>query len=426
MSTFYVDPTANAGGNGTQNSPFNSWSQVQFVAGSTYLQKAGTTTSSGGLYVGVKGTSAAPITIGAYGAGAAPTITGQVTLDNTAYLTFSGLTVTGNTGGAAMVIQNGTNHVTVQNNTLQNSRMGMWIGNNAGGSNLITSNSVLNNSNDGIAISGVINVVGQETTISHNTISGNGSHGIEISGNRFIIDSNYVSGNGANSPGASGIHTYATSASDNEGNYNTITNNVTVNTHDTQQTDGNGIELDQWTHNNTVSGNFSYANDGAGIVIYDSYANAISNNFMGGNELDPGHTHVARGDLALNDSSVKGTHNNTFSGNTALSVNSTTPAIFVDPSATTQSNSFANDVFENLSGGPVYNWGGTIGSSQSQWNQYVSPTDKFSGVQMFANSGFQGTYNYTFPAGTNAAIDGHNVQIIGWAAGQGLGVNYLS
>lgn len=74
MATFYIDPTAGSGGDGSEGDPFDSWADVTWTAGNTYLQKAGTT-FSGGIVVGASGTNGNPITIGRYGDGADPIVT---------------------------------------------------------------------------------------------------------------------------------------------------------------------------------------------------------------------------------------------------------------------------------------------------------------------------------------------------------------
>lgn len=47
-----------------------------------------------------------------------------------------------------------------------------------------------------------------------------------------------------------------------------IAYNIISGTHDSGTGDGNGVEVDQWTHGNAVYGNVAYRNDGAGIVVY--------------------------------------------------------------------------------------------------------------------------------------------------------------
>ncbi|WP_432822039.1 right-handed parallel beta-helix repeat-containing protein, partial [Trichloromonas sp.] len=72
-ATYYIDPTAGEGGVGSQADPFNSWHDVTWAAGNSYLQKRGTTFRDG-FTVTASGTSGAHITLGAYGSGPRPII----------------------------------------------------------------------------------------------------------------------------------------------------------------------------------------------------------------------------------------------------------------------------------------------------------------------------------------------------------------
>ncbi len=407
--TVYINPTAKAGGTGTQASPYNSWAQVNFTAGTTYLQAAGTT-YAGAVYVGTKATAAAPIVIGSYGTGAAPVINGGVTFDGATYVSFSGFQVTNSTG-AGIVLENGANDVTISGNTITSSAMGIWIGNAAGTTNTIQGNTISNNAQYGIAMN---EVTGSGTVISNNVVTGNGLDGINIDGNQFTVKNNTVTDNGLSDFGSSGIHIYASSATDTFGAFNVITGNVCTNNHDFYEEDGNGIESDQWTHDNTISDNFCYANDGAGIILYDSYNNTVSDNDIGGNDLDPDHTHTTMGDLCLN--TLLGlTNDNTIQGNAILSTSSVAPAIFVLGS----NNTFLSNVIENLAGGPIYDWQGLIGAQTTGWGQYTSSTNTPSGVPLTAPPAGV-TPSFLFPTGATVTLDGKVVTLVGWAPGYGL------
>lgn len=74
MTTFYIDPSANVNGDGSIESPFNSWDNVTWTAGNSYLQKAGTT-FNGQISIGASGNSLqSRIYLGKYGTGALPKI----------------------------------------------------------------------------------------------------------------------------------------------------------------------------------------------------------------------------------------------------------------------------------------------------------------------------------------------------------------
>ncbi len=417
MTTIYVDPTAKAGGNGSSTNPYNSWSSVHFSAGNTYLQKAGTT-YNGTLTVSVQGTNTSPVTIGAYGTGAAPVVHGTVNFNKAAYTTFSGFTVTGSTS-AGMTIQSGTHNVTISGDTVTgNKGIGIWIGGAAGGGNVIQNSTITLNGSDGIAI----NDVGSSTAESYitgNNISTNGQHGIELDGNYFTVSGNTTDGNGTATSGCSGIHLYASSTRDGYGNYNVITGNVSVGNHDTSALDGNGIELDQWTHNNQVTDNFCYDNDGAGIVLYDASKNVINGNETDDNELDPGHTHTVRGELVMITSSNL-TSGNTIENNVFLSASTNSQAAFVDSGSSKGHNTFLSNILESVvTNGPIYDWVGTIGSTLSQWQSLSGgTTDEFTGVTVTNPSGI--TANYVFPGGLSEPINGVATSLYGWSATSGL------
>lgn len=71
--TYHVDPSAAAGGDGSLARPFDSWDDVDFEAGNTYLQRRGTT-FTGRIVIRTSGAPGAWITLGAYGAGDKPVV----------------------------------------------------------------------------------------------------------------------------------------------------------------------------------------------------------------------------------------------------------------------------------------------------------------------------------------------------------------
>lgn len=74
MATYYIDPSAQLDGDGSLNSPFNTWDSVSWSSGNSYLQKAGTT-FSGQISVGASGTNLSNrIYIGKYGEGNKPKV----------------------------------------------------------------------------------------------------------------------------------------------------------------------------------------------------------------------------------------------------------------------------------------------------------------------------------------------------------------
>lgn len=72
--TYYIDPGAPSNGNGTIESPYNSWGAISsWIAGNTYLQKRGTVWNST-IRVGNSGSEGNYITLGSYGEGEKPKI----------------------------------------------------------------------------------------------------------------------------------------------------------------------------------------------------------------------------------------------------------------------------------------------------------------------------------------------------------------
>jgi hypothetical protein len=71
--TYHVDPSAAPGGDGSLARPFDSWDDVEFAPGNTYLQRRGTT-STGRIHLQASGAPGAWITLGAYGEGEKPVV----------------------------------------------------------------------------------------------------------------------------------------------------------------------------------------------------------------------------------------------------------------------------------------------------------------------------------------------------------------
>jgi parallel beta-helix repeat protein len=402
-TTVYVNPAAKASGTGSITNPLNTWSGVTFTPGNTYLQMAGTT-AKGSLMVTGSGTSASPIKIGAYGSGAAPAIAGSVIFDGASYVSLSGFSVT-SPQQAAVVIQHGSNNIQVSSDTISDSAIGVWIGNAAGGSNLISANTLTGNSLFGLAVDGVSNAAGQQTVISGNTVTMNGSHGIELEGNNFLVQDNTVLYNGQTVSGSSGIHVYSGGAGNNYGNDDTITGNGVAGTHLAGNSDGNGIELDQWTHNDTVSANTICGNDGAGIILYDSWNDTVSGNMVFANSADAVASISPNGEIVLA-SSLDLTSHNTISGNVFLGISAYAPVAFVDVPSSTAGNVFTNNAFEDFGALSMYEWAGTQGGNGAYWRSATGGSDSLGGVAQGVSVGSAGSgYAFDFAAASPFSAD---------------------
>jgi len=383
----YVDPAAKANGNGSIARPFNSWSGVNFQPSTTYLQLAGTT-SHGNLIIGNSATGASPVQIGSYGNGSAPVIAGSVVFNDASNVSLTGFTITGGQA-AGVIIQNGSGNISLASNTIEDSSVGVWLGNGAAGGDTISGNTIAGNSLFGIGISEVINPAGQATTISGNTISDNGSHGIELDGSNFVVQGNVVLQNGQTAAGSSGIHVYASGSGDLGGDDNVITGNLVAGTNVVGNEDGNGIELDQWTSDNTVSGNTICGNDGSGITLYDSSGNTISANLVFCNDAMPNGNPSADGEIVLA-SSFGLTSDNTISGNLFAGISPYAPVASVDGMSSTLGNTFSGNIFEDFGALAMYDWAGVSGGDASFWRTVTGGSDVFAGVMPSSNTGSGG------------------------------------
>ena len=414
-TVIYIDPTAAAGGNGSSTNPYKNWS-FALQPGVTYLQRAGTT-FTGVIQVNTVASAAAPTLIGAYGTGSAPVINGSVDFSGASDVEFGGFQMT-NGGGASIIIQLGSSNILVANNVVVGSKEGIWIGNNAGSGNSVQDNTVIGSAGAGILIDSTSSGAADETQISNNVVVGSGADGIEVSSNYVMITDNTVAYSGLTTPATSGIHVFTSSATQGTGDHNTIAGNVVGYSQDHTMQDGNGILLDQWTGNNVVSDNFALGNDGAGIALYDSSANFISDNVTGADGVNSGGSHSILAELIVNES-LGLTKGNVITGNTFLGFQPNGFAVFVDTEAATAGNSFSGNVFENLMGPDIYQVAGVRGANVQTWNAMLGASDQFGGVAI--HTPVAGTsYDYTFAPGTSLYLDGRTVTLTGWSANGGL------
>jgi Right handed beta helix region len=285
MTTYYIDPTAAAGGNGTLQHPYASWTQVTWTSGSTYLQKVGTT------YAGTVDVLGSEVTISSYGTGAAPQVEG-VYFSGASHDLLSNFTIKGN-NVADVVFANGAISNTVSDSDISASNVGVLFATGAGASNLVWMSTIHDNSLFGIdATQGTLGEY-----VLNNSIYNNGSDGVELEGNGTTISYNDIYNNSTLVPGSSGIHTYAASSSADGGSGNVVSYNIVSGTHDNGYGDGNGIEIDQWSHGNVVLGNILYDNDGAGIVAYGTYNNQFVANASFSNQMGIYADHGIHGEL---------------------------------------------------------------------------------------------------------------------------------
>jgi parallel beta-helix repeat protein len=412
----YIDPTASSAGNGSLTRPFNSWSDVQvFVPGTTYLQRAGTTDNEA-LTIANSGTATDPVVVGSYGRGAQPIISQGINVYAAQYVDICGISSTN------VVVMAACGNILFHGNTVsQSSGLGIWVGSASTGGIQIDGNIVKNNGYDGIGVDHTNTTAQDQIYVTNNFAINNGAHGIELSTDYVTVKDNIFVRNGVAMSGTSDIHTFAAGPSDDAGNYNTITGNVTLDEVDTQAQDGNGIELDQWTHGNTVSNNLSLNNDGAGIVLYDSGANTIVGNITHNNGLDPGHTHSYRGELVLNAANNL-TTDNMIAENVFLSDQSGSPAVNIENIGTPPAlsgNKFAKNVYQNSSEESIFDIDGAWGTSLNFWNSTMDAADTLRKVPV-ADPGTKVCCDYVFPPNTIWTINNLRYEISGWSGLEGL------
>lgn len=372
----FIDPSASTNGSGTLVSPYNSWSSVSIQAGKNYYQKSGTTATGIVNVTANGGTSGIKISAYAESIGVAPVLTGTFNISGASHVTISGFTVGGGTY-AAVVLQNSASNITIQNNTLKNSQLaGVNITNNAAGNNMIKNNNIFGNTYYGVVIHEVDSGSASQTQIIGNTISNNGSHGIEIKGNNFVISENTVFNNGFSQAGTSGIHVYAGGYNGDPfttfGAFNTITKNHIYSQKEPSATDGNGIQLDQKTHDNIVQLNLAHDNEGSGINLYDTYNNSIFDNFTFHNTIGTSAAQTVFTEILVTGSaSYNANQNNSITHNTFLATASKNVAIFVDTRTASHTMSDGGNWIGNSAGSSykVWTWNDSIsGNSSSGWN----------------------------------------------------------
>jgi parallel beta-helix repeat protein len=247
----------------------------------------------------LRGTSEQEITIRA-APDENPVLEAPIVIRDSAYLRLEGLTVSG-TPHAGIHIKRGSHHITVADCVVARSGMGVWITDNAGCHHVIRGNRLHDNETHGIGVDAVNCAEGSETRLEQNEIYENGYHGIELHGSRYVVAANLVYRNGASLVGSSGIHVFSRSPADPAGDHNVIRYNVSYGNREPTGPDGNGIQIDQWCDHNEVVYNIAFANDGAGIILFDAANVLVSHNTTYDNARDSGGSHFTplRGELVL-------------------------------------------------------------------------------------------------------------------------------
>lgn len=188
MATFYIDPTAGTGGDGSIDSPFDSWADVTWTAGNTYLQKCGTT-FSGQITPTGSGTAGSRITISNYGGGERPIVTAGANQDaldlgrsgTRNYFNIVGMDLRGGTGTSRSAIYGlGGVETTTRSNVIRDCYLTAQAGS-------------------------AINARGDIWTVQDCRITDSQIDGIIFLGSNLLIERNYIAGNDTGLTNGDGI-----------------------------------------------------------------------------------------------------------------------------------------------------------------------------------------------------------------------------
>jgi parallel beta-helix repeat protein len=322
-----------------------------------------------GVIISSHGSADRPITVrGEPGA----IIENSVLLEGATHVIVRGLALRKSHALPGFILRHGASFDTIQDSSVEDSGLGIWIGDGAGGGHRLLNNTLHDNRTHGIAIDVVNAPQGQETLIAGNRVYRNAMHGMEINGNRYIIEHNTVWENGIGLSGTSGIHIFAKDRDQGTGQFNIIRYNVVSGQKETDGQDGNGIQLDEWCDNNSIYFNAAFANDGAGIVLFDASHNLVANNTLYDNMRDRGHRHAYKADLVIATDYTKNANHandNVLLNNLVYSFRPGIMNIYVDKFAARGTKAIGNNLFFRASPDTeMFFWAGTTGRTIAAWN----------------------------------------------------------
>jgi parallel beta-helix repeat protein len=321
-------------------------------AGSLVLISAGT--YAGVTTITAVGTAANPIVVTAYDPATPPVLSNSVDFQGSAWVQVSHVTVQAPTY-AGFIIRRASHHLTVSDSIVNNAFAGVNITDAAGTGHRILRNTFADSVVDGINAE-VNSNPAERTLIQYNTIVRSGVHGIEVRASHYQVEYNTVSGSGQTSGGASGIHVFSGSTSEDSGDDNWIRYNTSYANLDTLAYDGNGIEIDHWCNANTVAFNQVWGNDGAGIIVYDGSNNVVQNNTAWNDGVDSGHMMAMRGEIVVSGTAPATAAGNRVWNNIASSTRVAVSALHIDPNAVSGGNTIGANLLYNAAGGPVLRW----------------------------------------------------------------------
>jgi parallel beta-helix repeat protein len=322
-----------------------------------------------GVIIGAHGTAQQPIVVQA---DPGAILENSVLLEGATYVVIDGLKIRGSHAYPGVIIRHGAAFDTVQNCEVEDSGLGLWIGDGAGGGHKLLNNTLHDTRTHGIAVDVVNAPEGQETLIAGNRVYRNVMHGMEINGNRYIIEHNVVWNNGIALSGTSGIHIFAKDQRQGTGRFNVIRYNIVSGQKETDGQDGNGIQLDEWCDYNQIYFNVTFANDGAGIVLFDASHNLVANNTLFDNMRDTGHKHAYKADLVIATDYTKDADHafdNILRNNLIYTSRPDVMNIYADRFAAPRTPEVSNNLlFRDAPGTPMFFWGGKTGATIAEWN----------------------------------------------------------
>lgn len=325
-------------------------------AGTTVTVSPGT--YGGPITITAQGTATQPIRVVAADPADPPVLTNSVDFQRAAWVQVSGLVVQQPVFGG-FVIRQGSHHITVADSVVRQAPIGIDVTDGAGTGLALLRNRIEDSTTNGISVDGVNADPADRSLIQGNTVVGSGWHGIDLRGSHYRVEANTVTRSGQAIGGTSGIHVYSGGAGEGTGAGNLLRYNRSYANADTQLSDGNGIQIDQWCDGNTVAFNLVWGNDGAGIIVYDGNTNEVYANTARGNGLDPGGTHGTLGELILSGSAAGQTAGrpagNRVYNNLLVATRNAVPALAVDSRAAAQTSNRVgpNLLFHAAGGAPL-------------------------------------------------------------------------
>jgi len=338
---------------------------------------------------GVKGTAAEPIIVEASSATNMPKLdAGIVITGGSEYVTLSNLDVSRPRSQtyAAVVVQGKAAHIVLSGLNVHSSFVGVEF-TDPGLQNTLERSQVSGSVMHGVTAAppdkSFVPDANHRSVMRANLIHDNGAHGIEITGPYWTVEHNHVTHNGITLHGTSGIHLFSTTdVSDTYGcNHDVISYNYVTAQQDLDGTDGNGIQVDDFCDDNTVSYNVLWANAGAGISVLDGKDNLLLANTSYMNATDTGRAQklpgVFRGEIILgsmanlcsnSDVLAADCHvaagrssNNVVQNNLVVSGQTAVPGIFVSPDAVVRN---TNYIRQNM----YFNLGSSTAGIELLWD----------------------------------------------------------